>query len=1086
MKRAVLAILALFVSAIAAPAFGQMPIYRNLSVNPESIDTVHINFYFGDANLNPQRIATNDYVLLTIKGPGGDSVYAAKIDSSSARILEDLNTGRYFYEFVDQASNIDGPGREGVYTYELLAWDTSAVLPTPFSGKFALYNKNYFRMVDSITAAITADFSNLINQDQGKSMSTMDTIASWTKAASGNTWMYAAKDSTRTAGLVVEGQNAVVVVCKGATNDSALIYSQMTTSKIDTKRMSNFTFWLFVDSLPRRWPEGGQFAGSTDPYAGNACLKAQADGDSPLDWVRIIFSTSSAFTNAMYVQFDDYELETGWNKLIVSRDDFSVRGSGAWTDSMQYVGFELATDSCLFCNDLGANGISNWTTADTTIASDSVRIVIDDLRYDKRATPKFMFNLSDGHASQHRFFLPILREFSYGAKLNVCPGVFEGTVDTFPSGAYLNREQLREFDRYGSDIGSHAWKPATASSDSVALVGISRQHVRKELNEAYRWLMTNGFQRGAAFLEWPYGQKDSTSIRVAMETYRFGTAGRQSEFHDHLDIAPDGPPATNYRFFAYPVQNLDAAWGDGVYDSVRAGILRTIKRGNIIMPVFHACSTHYHDSVQVAGDGVTQEWSGFIDFPLWGNVDGWTPNDNDYVFANDDGSTDIDEMFAVPAHTGTSPDGTPMDSTMIQWRMRIGHGTAEDKAFILAVDTGGGVVAVDTLYADSNGSRPTFPLSRQSVTTYKWVGDDRLTTEWKTYTRWLRNCSYTDTLEVGVRIPTAMAGTDSVFLSWIRVDYGDNVNVGNTQMDSSMFRAICVFLRDSVAGQIDVVTPSEYFRTLGAGVKGSGGRISQMIRAAEQTRDTVLQLRSTLAALNDSLADLTSASIAAAVAEDTIPVSVVKIDGNRQSLLDLKDLVDNAYDPAGDSLLKNGPTLLAIADTVWSYLCSTAIPEGSFGDSLREALDRLFLALPNVAHTTVNGLPTVDPASGSSQILIETDGYVAADAAQVGGSVAAADSLRSMLTGTLRTLSVRNTADFKADVTGVAALQYLFGACDSCYQRLYPEDGSANKDSVIVINPSLGADSLVAKVWFKHSNVAAVYDTSFLFLAPWW
>ncbi|MEW5876181.1 MAG: hypothetical protein AB1752_13510, partial [Candidatus Zixiibacteriota bacterium] len=332
MRRTLFMLLAMVLVSMSS-TWAQMPIYRNSSVAPESIDSVHIPFAFWDANCNPQRIATNDYVLLTIKGPGGDTVYSAKIDSNSARIVEALNTGRYTYEFIDQASNIDGKGREGVYTYDLIAWDTSAVLPTPRSGQFALYNKNYFRMIDSVTAAITADFSNLINEDIGKVLDNMDTSSTWTKATSSNTWMYAAKDSTRTKNLVVEGQNALVVVCKGQTNDSALIYKAVNTSKVDSKRMSNFTFWLFVDSLPRRWPEGGQFAGSTDPYPTNACLKAQADGDSPLNWVRILFSTSNAFTNAMYVQFDDYELETGWNKLIVSRDDFSARGSGAWTDS---------------------------------------------------------------------------------------------------------------------------------------------------------------------------------------------------------------------------------------------------------------------------------------------------------------------------------------------------------------------------------------------------------------------------------------------------------------------------------------------------------------------------------------------------------------------------------------------------------------------------------------------------------------------------------------------------------------------------------------------------------------------------------
>lgn len=57
------------------------------------------------------------------------------------------------------------------------------------------------------------------------------------------------------------------------------------------------------------------------------------------------------------------------------------------------------------------------------------------------------------------------------------------------------------------------------------------------------------------------------------------------------------------------------------------------------------------------------------------------------------------------------------------------------------------------------------------------------------------------------------------------------------------------------------------------------------------------------------------------------------------------------------------------------------------------------------------------------------------------------------------------------------------GACDSCYQILYPRSGAANKDSVVVFDKE---DSKIAKVVFKHGTVPAVYDTSYFYIAPWW
>lgn len=66
------------------------------------------------------------------------------------------------------------------------------------------------------------------------------------------------------------------------------------------------------------------------------------------------------------------------------------------------------------------------------------------------------------------------------------------------------------------------------------------------------------------------------------------------------------------------------------------------------------------------------------------------------------------------------------------------------------------------------------------------------------------------------------------------------------------------------------------------------------------------------------------------------------------------------------------------------------------------------------------------------------------------------------------------------------ALAMFFGACDGCYQRLYPEGGTANKDSAIIIDPSLGNDSLVGKVVFYHGTTPSVYDSAYFYYdEPW-
>jgi len=59
-----------------------------------------------------------------------------------------------------------------------------------------------------------------------------------------------------------------------------------------------------------------------------------------------------------------------------------------------------------------------------------------------------------------------------------------------------------------------------------------------------------------------------------------------------------------------------------------------------------------------------------------------------------------------------------------------------------------------------------------------------------------------------------------------------------------------------------------------------------------------------------------------------------------------------------------------------------------------------------------------------------------------------------------------------------ANLVGFFGACEGCIQRMFPFDGSPNKDSMWVYDPALGADSVIGRLIWNHSNSADVYDTA--------
>jgi hypothetical protein len=78
---------------------------------------------------------------------------------------------------------------------------------------------------------------------------------------------------------------------------------------------------------------------------------------------------------------------------------------------------------------------------------------------------------------------------------------------------------------------------------------------------------------------------------------------------------------------------------------------------------------------------------------------------------------------------------------------------------------------------------------------------------------------------------------------------------------------------------------------------------------------------------------------------------------------------------------------------------------------------------------------------------------------------------------TVRVDSIINIIGIIAD--DVLDIVYYLGACDGCYYRMYPEGGFANKDSAIVIDPSLGVDSLVWKIIYLHGTQDDVVDTTY-------
>ncbi len=114
-------------------AWSGAAIVNNSTVGVTSEDSLSIAFYALDSLGRP---STADSLLVVVCGPGGSIVYSDSLSSSDSRIVTATIAGRTTYHFVDQVSNLDGAGADGVYTVSLVAVNSSQSLTTANGASF--------------------------------------------------------------------------------------------------------------------------------------------------------------------------------------------------------------------------------------------------------------------------------------------------------------------------------------------------------------------------------------------------------------------------------------------------------------------------------------------------------------------------------------------------------------------------------------------------------------------------------------------------------------------------------------------------------------------------------------------------------------------------------------------------------------------------------------------------------------------------------------------------------------------------------------------------------------------------------------
>ncbi|KYH24610.1 polysaccharide deacetylase [Halalkalicoccus paucihalophilus] len=113
-------------------------------------------------------------------------------------------------------------------------------------------------------------------------------------------------------------------------------------------------------------------------------------------------------------------------------------------------------------------------------------------------TPKLMIQWDDGFVSQYTEGLPIQRKYDIPSNTFINPT----NVDTGDD--RLTLEQLEELQAAGWEISSHL-----LYHDHLTELDVDEQET--QIRESKEWLIEHGFERGAEYFAYPFGEHDQSS-----------------------------------------------------------------------------------------------------------------------------------------------------------------------------------------------------------------------------------------------------------------------------------------------------------------------------------------------------------------------------------------------------------------------------------------------------------------------------------------------------------------------------------------------------------------------------------------------
>ncbi|MEM4781541.1 MAG: polysaccharide deacetylase family protein [Halalkalicoccus sp.] len=127
-------------------------------------------------------------------------------------------------------------------------------------------------------------------------------------------------------------------------------------------------------------------------------------------------------------------------------------------------------------------------------------------------TPLLLIQWDDGFVSQYTEGFPIQREYDVPATTFVNPENVGDGDDR------LTLDQLEELQAAGWEVGSHL-----LHHDNLTELDPDEQE--RQIVESKEWLVDRGFERGAEYFAYPYGEHDQSSYDLVGEHHALGMIG---------------------------------------------------------------------------------------------------------------------------------------------------------------------------------------------------------------------------------------------------------------------------------------------------------------------------------------------------------------------------------------------------------------------------------------------------------------------------------------------------------------------------------------------------------------------------------